>query len=426
MKGFTSAAMAIVATALAWGGASSAGAAGAPGPAYGNGDSTSPQVSANGRFVVFSSAATNLVTGDTNGKRDIFIRDTVTNTTRRVSTSASGGQANQNSDQATVSNDGRHVAFVSTASNLVVGDTNGKTDVFRKDLTTGAVVRVSVGAGATQGNSGANSGRIRFDGMAVVFSSLASNLVTGDTNGDRDVFVRDLTANTTKRISLTPTGGQVHDAYAEIDYSPDGARIGWFRNECTTSACNDGIGYLMQWSAATGKSVVVDSDSWSGDAFSVGSVRAGLNAVAVSSFGDWDGYVWIGTPSGKLYDFGCEICAFDITSAGTVGSLGGSTSVTKFSKTAPWKDLPARQPSVNGTSITPDGSKIAFASTFFNEPISRQICLWNTAGTTSTVLSMPSGQTASCPVGEPWRAGEPPARAAGSGGTYVPGSVWSP
>jgi len=124
----------------------------------------------------------NLVPGDTNGKRDI-IRDTVAKTTRRVSVSGSGAQANQNSDQATVSTDGRYVAFVSTASNLVPGDTNGKTDVSRKDLTTGAVVRVSVGAGGKQGNNGSNSGRIRPDGKAVVFSSLASNLVTGDTNG---------------------------------------------------------------------------------------------------------------------------------------------------------------------------------------------------------------------------------------------------
>jgi len=122
------------------------------------------------------------VPGDTNGKRDI-IRDTVAKTTRRVSVSGSGAQANQNSDQATVSTDGRYVAFVSTASNLVPGDTNGKTDVSRKDLTTGAVVRVSVGAGGKQGNNGSNSGRIRPDGKAVVFSSLASNLVTGDTNG---------------------------------------------------------------------------------------------------------------------------------------------------------------------------------------------------------------------------------------------------
>jgi len=170
-------------------------------------------------------------------------------------------------------------------------------------------------------------GRIRPDGKAVVFSSRASNLVTGDTNGQRDVFIRDLVANTTKRISLTGTGGQVHDAYPGVDYSTDGKKIGWFRNECDTAACSSGTGYLMQWSAATGKSVVVAAKSWSESPFSIGPIRAGLNAAGVSSWGEHYGYSSIATPTSEVYGFDCETCAFDIAASGTVGALGESTNL---------------------------------------------------------------------------------------------------
>lgn len=155
-------------------------------------------------------------------------------------------------------------------------------------------------------------GRIRPDSKAVVFSSLTSNLVTGDTNGPRDVFIRDLVANTTKRISLTGTGGQVHDAYPGVDYSTDGKKIGWFRNECDTAAGSSGTGYLMQWSAATGKSVVVAAKSWSESPFSIGPIRAVLNAVGVSSWGEHYGYISIATPTSEVNGFDCETCAFDI------------------------------------------------------------------------------------------------------------------
>jgi len=125
---------------------------------------TAPQdgisVSADGTLVAFVSSSPNLVAGDTNGVRDVFVRNLVTGTTTRASLGA-GGQANGASSNAGISADGRFVVFTSLASNLVAGDTNGVADVFERDLATGQTTRVSASAGGDQGNDasgGAASG----------------------------------------------------------------------------------------------------------------------------------------------------------------------------------------------------------------------------------------------------------------------------
>jgi len=107
-------------------------------------DDDSPALSADGRFVAFSSLATDLVAGDTNGVADIFVRDRLTGTTERVSVAADGTQANQESRRPALSADGRHVAFYSLATNLVAGGTNGVADLFVRDRVTGAIERVNV------------------------------------------------------------------------------------------------------------------------------------------------------------------------------------------------------------------------------------------------------------------------------------------
>ena len=145
---------------------------------------TTPQdgisVSADGTLVAFVSGSPNLVAGDTNGVRDVFVRNLVTGTTTRASVGA-GGQANGASSNARISADGRFVVFTSLASNLVAGDTNGVADVFERDLTTGQTTRVSVSAGGVQGNdaSGGAASGISADGGTISFSSAASNLVAG-------------------------------------------------------------------------------------------------------------------------------------------------------------------------------------------------------------------------------------------------------
>ncbi len=183
-------------------------------------ESTQPALSANGRFVAFQSSATNLVRGDTNRLGDVFVHDLRTGRTERVSVSSSGLQAggdrtNTGSNAPAISAGGRLVAFHSLATNLVHGDTNRTADVFVRDRRTHRTTRVSVSSAGVQAN-GENLGAlgISADGRYVAFTSLASNLVAGDANEITDVFVRDLRAGATTLVSLGDSGNQGGDASA--------------------------------------------------------------------------------------------------------------------------------------------------------------------------------------------------------------------
>jgi len=181
----------------------------------GNNDSGLPSISANGRFVAFRSIATNLVPGDTNDRRDIFVRDLLTNTTTLVSASSNGDRANASSTLCYISADGRFVAFSSNADNLVPGDTNNNEDIFVRDTFANTTTRVSVSSTGNQGNQDSDDPSISADGRFVTFSSLATNLVPGDTNNKEDIFVRDLSTNTTTRVSVDSAGNQVN---SDSDY----------------------------------------------------------------------------------------------------------------------------------------------------------------------------------------------------------------
>jgi len=157
----------------------------------GNGDSMYPSVSADGRYIAFHSDASNLVSGDTNNRSDIFVYDRQTGQTNRISVTSDGNQGNGDSVYPSISADGRYIAFHSDASNLVSEDTNGESDVFVHDRQTGQTTRVSVASDGTQGNDGAGNPAISTDGRYVAFSSNADNLVIGDTNGVGDIFVHD-------------------------------------------------------------------------------------------------------------------------------------------------------------------------------------------------------------------------------------------
>jgi hypothetical protein len=174
----------------------------------GNKGSYYPAISANGRYVTFTSEATNLVKGDTNKAWDVFVRDLETGTTQRVSVSSTGAQGKGYSHTGSISSNGRYVAFWSSASNLVPNDTNKVQDVFVRDLSTKKTMRVSVSSGGGQGNGASVWAWITGDGHYIVFDSDATNLVAGDTNDIGDVFIRDLTTKATKRVSLTSTGAQ--------------------------------------------------------------------------------------------------------------------------------------------------------------------------------------------------------------------------
>ena len=162
-----------------------------PDASPGNAGSFNPAMSADGRWVAFASRATNLVDGDTNGQEDIFVHDSLTGTTTRVSLGPGGVQANRNSGGAAISPEGRFVAFYSAAGNVVPGDTNGREDVFVHDRYTGHTTRVSLGPGGAEGNGASVGASISVGGRFVAFDSDSSNLVAGDTNNQWDVFVRD-------------------------------------------------------------------------------------------------------------------------------------------------------------------------------------------------------------------------------------------
>src|SRR6476661_381193 len=173
--------------------------AGNPGNSY----SLFPSISADGQFVAFGSMSTNLVPGDTNNSEDIFVRDLLTNTTTRVSVDSAGNQGNGYSFLPSISADGRFVAFLSNASNIVPGDTNNQTDIFVRDLLTNTTTRAFVDSAGNQGNNFSFYPSISANGQKVAFSSLAANLVPGDTNNGPDVFVADI-GNTPGGINNSP------------------------------------------------------------------------------------------------------------------------------------------------------------------------------------------------------------------------------
>ncbi|MEG4804947.1 calcium-binding protein [Microcoleus sp. ARI1-B5] len=185
-----------------------------------NNFSNSPSISADGRFVRFNSVASNLVPGNTNNISDIFVRDTIANTTTRVSVPAGQG-ANSGSGSPFISPEGRFVAFSSFASNLVPGDTNNNFDVFVRDLSTNTTTLVSVDSAGNQGKSGSGGPSISADGRFVAFIS-GDNLVPEDTNNTQDIFVRDLSTNTTTRISVDSAGNQANDFSYSPSISADG------------------------------------------------------------------------------------------------------------------------------------------------------------------------------------------------------------
>ncbi len=173
----------------------------------GNNGSMTVSISADGRFVAFTSFASNLISGDTNGYSDIFVHDRQTGATTRVSVDSTGAQGNNVSWYASISADGRFVAFTSYASNLVSGDTNDYSDVFVHDRQTGATTRVSIDSSGAQGNHASSDvPSISADGRFVAFTSFASNLVSGDTNDSSDVFVHDRQTGATTRVSVDSSG----------------------------------------------------------------------------------------------------------------------------------------------------------------------------------------------------------------------------
>jgi hypothetical protein len=179
-----------------------------------------PSLSADGRYVVFQSAATNLVPGDTNDQIDAFLLDRQTQALTRISLTSLGQQANGGCILPKVSGDGSKVSFVSWATNLDPQDTDTHTDVYVRDLVTQQTTLVSVRLGGAASTKGCGSQAISADGRCVVFDCLDDNVLPGF--GGDNVYVRDLQAQTTEAVSIGPAGLQGNGVAREGSISGDG------------------------------------------------------------------------------------------------------------------------------------------------------------------------------------------------------------
>lgn len=196
----------------------------------GNSSSSLQGMSADGRYVVFTSNAWNLVAGDTNHALDVFVKDVQTGSVTRVGSSGTGAQPNAHSNTAAISADGRFVAFSSLASNLAGTDNNGVADIFLHDLVSGSVQRVSSSVFSARLDGASMDPSISADGRYVAFASHATNLVAGDRNGRIDIFVRDMQTGTLVRVSVAQDGAEANGSSSSPSLSADGRYLGFVSN----------------------------------------------------------------------------------------------------------------------------------------------------------------------------------------------------
>ncbi|MCC6953385.1 MAG: PD40 domain-containing protein [Deltaproteobacteria bacterium] len=220
--------------------------------ASGTGDARLGGMSGDGRYVVFSTLATNIGSGDTNGFEDVFVRDRLTGETRQISRGVGGAQTNSGSWQSSISYDGRFVVYRSNASNIVSGDTNGAADVFVYDMQTGTTELVSVNSSGTIGNGTSHEPTISADGRYVAFQSNATNLISGDTNATDDAFVYDRLTRTTQRVSVSSTGAQLALGGSSPFISGDGERVTFQTTSAVDGLDTNGALDAAVWSRTSG------------------------------------------------------------------------------------------------------------------------------------------------------------------------------
>ncbi len=254
----------------------------------GNGNSGRAALSRDGRCLVFTSSATNLVPGDSNGEPDVFVKDRLSGALARVSVSSSGVESNSHSLYPVIDHSGRFVAFYSHGDNLVLGDTNGSGDIFVRDLTLGITERASVASDGKEGNSSSRGVSISGDGRYVAFTSNATNLVAGDNNSFVDIFVRDRLLATTQLVSVDSAGLQGDGLCSAPSISGDG-RIVVFASRSTNLVPGDINGkedvFVRDLSRGLTERVSVSSGGSEGDDHSGFVHTTGYHYTAVSTDG---------------------------------------------------------------------------------------------------------------------------------------------
>lgn len=327
-----------------------------------NGDSQtgglSVATSSDGRFVAFSSRASNLVPDDTNGAEDVFVFDRTLRITHRVSRGTSG-EANGASAAADISADGRYVVFQSFASNLTDEDSNEASDIFRFDRETGITSRVSVASDGTEANASSVTPSMSGDGRTVAFSSGATNLVTGDTNGTNDIFLHDTDSGITSRASLSSAGVQGNAKSFLPDLSFDGGATA-FKSDAFNLVPDDTNGRtdVFVYSLASGQTVRASVDSF-------GNESNGLSGAPTVS-GDGRYVVFPSFASNLAGDDGnavADIFVFDRQAERDDGSFGHLRRVTLDSGifNRPPGNVSELAPALSG-----DGRTVAFVSSAEN------------------------------------------------------------
>jgi Tol biopolymer transport system component len=314
-----------------------------------------PAFSSDGRFVAFASYATNLVYGDYNGVADVFVFDRASSVTVRVSIDSAGVEGNGDSYSASISGDGRFVAFTSWANNLVATDTFAFSDVFVHDRDpdvngifdegNGITLRVSVRTNGTQANGNSGNPSISRDGTLVAFDSVASNLVAGDRNGVKDVFVHDWVVAQTTRVSLNSSGGEANDQSFSPAISPDGQVVAFVSSaNDLVLADKNGVDDVFVHERATGLTEKASVDS---------AGNAANNWSAGASLSD-DGSIV------AFYSWADNLVASDKNGSGDVFVHDRATGVTER------VSVDSSGTAANGYSLLPslssDGSVVAFES----------------------------------------------------------------
>lgn len=293
-----------------------------------NESSSGGGLSADGRFLVFSSRATNLLPAgvDTNAESDVFVRDLALQTTTRASTATGGAEVTGFSARPSISADGRWVAFESDSTALVPGDTNARRDVFVKDRTTNVTTRVSVATGGVQGNNDSERAQITSDGRFVVFESTATNLVSGDSNAASDVFLHDRQTGITERVSLNTSEQQAGTGCwsRSASVSDDGRFIAFQSNPCAWGLPSVTVGSNI-WlrDRALGTTQIVAGGSFIGDpAFHSPPTMSGNGRYVLWESSESDIVVGDNNQSADVFLYDRVLSTYEMVSLGNGGVQG--------------------------------------------------------------------------------------------------------
>lgn len=358
-----------------------------------------PAISADGRYVVFNTGSTTLVAGDTNNSLDVYVRDRVNGTNELVSSNAAGTPGNAASFGAAVSSDGRYVTFVSWADNLVPGDTNATRDVFLRDRQLGTIERVSVGTGGVEGDDMGGSGSLLSfvtpDGRHVLFGSMASTLVAGDANGAMDAFVRDRVTGTTSLLVQAPGGGAPTNGADLASMTSDGRWVG-FASAAPDLVPNDTNG--------TADAFVLDRSN--GTIERVSLTDAGLESTGES----WGPFVSLGGRFAVFSSASTDLVANDVNGRRDVFRRDRWAGTTE--RSVPGSSAAQPQADVYAASITAaaEFAAVAYAGDDFAFGDTNLVSDVFLAGCTNSVsYCSGDGTAAACPCGGvgAWRSGCP-------------------